>query len=264
MNFTYIQDTAISRCLWKSALPDVVPANTWKKGALSRRIRRLMFDHRCISLFSLLVTFWTQSCLFGTTFATAFSFILATHEAGHLIAGRYFNISLYWPIFIPKVGALVVLKKEIPTVYEDAWLGISGPIGGFSATVLINLLAVYTNSSDLKFCATAGYAMHLFNLIPIGELDGGRVASLIGNWLWIFGAALLIGFLYHFQALPWYTRLGILWVLWSGLQKMRDLTSRPGHNLGSPQKVDAKTKLGFAALYLSLILLCVLGIRSKL
>jgi len=263
MNVPFIQDTAIPHCPWKSDLRGVLPANTWRKGAFSRRLRRLLLDHRCISVSSLFVTFGVQSYLFGKTSGTGLCFILLAHEVGHVLASRQFSIPVLWPVFIPKVGAFILLKEKVLHPYHEAWLGISGPIAGLLATGAVDLVGFLGDSADLKSCATAGYAMHLFNLIPLGDLDGGHVASFIGKWLWILGAALLLGLLLHLSNLAWHTTLVILWVLCSGCMKMRRWILSKGSDFAGLHEFGKTAKLRMASLYGLLILVCVLGLFSR-
>jgi Zn-dependent protease len=39
--------------------------------------------------------------------------------------------------------------------------------------------------------AWTGYWLNLFNLIPIGQLDGGRIATALSPWLWVPGLAVM-------------------------------------------------------------------------
>ena len=37
--------------------------------------------------------------------------------------------------------------------------------------------------------------LNLFNLIPVGFLDGGRVAKALSPWLWVVGAVVMVALL---------------------------------------------------------------------
>jgi len=39
-----------------------------------------------------------------------------------------------------------------------------------------------------------GYFLNLFNLTPVGMLDGGRIVTALSRWLWLPGFALLCWF----------------------------------------------------------------------
>jgi Zn-dependent protease len=40
-----------------------------------------------------------------------------------------------------------------------------------------------------------GFFLNLFNLAPIGFLDGGRIVTALSPWLWLIGAAIVTGLL---------------------------------------------------------------------
>ena len=40
--------------------------------------------------------------------------------------------------------------------------------------------------------AYTGFFLNLFNLMPVGFLDGGRIVTALSPWLWIVGFAILV------------------------------------------------------------------------
>jgi Zn-dependent protease len=40
--------------------------------------------------------------------------------------------------------------------------------------------------------AMSGYFLNLFNLLPVGFLDGGRIVTALSRWLWLPGLAMLV------------------------------------------------------------------------
>ena len=48
-----------------------------------------------------------------------------------------------------------------------------------------------TISSWVIALAWSGYFLNLFNLAPVGMLDGGRIVTALSPWLWLPGFALL-------------------------------------------------------------------------
>jgi Zn-dependent protease len=231
---------------------------------LQRRFHAIFQDTRGLSLVSLLVSFAVQWWLVGPVWATAFCFILASHEAGHLLASRIFHIPVLWPVFIPKIGALILLKDEVKNPYHEAWLGISGPIAGLTATGVIHLLAIKTGSRELAHCSAAGYVIHAFNLIPLGDLDGGHIAPMVGRWLWIPGALTMFGLLVFFTELPWQVSLLALFFLWNGCCKIWDWLSAGPASRCMPSDCTPKRRLGMAALYGAAVVLSVLGLLGSL
>jgi len=77
-------------------------------------------------------------CLFG---------IIGTHETGHLLTCRRYNLDFTLPYFIPgpppfgTFGAVVSLRSAPTNRNELFDLGLSGPLAGFIATVIISILS---------------------------------------------------------------------------------------------------------------------------
>jgi Zn-dependent protease len=59
--------------------------------------------------------------------------------------------------------------------------------------------ALFWPTENPLFLAVAysGSFLNLFNLVPIGQLDGGRVATALSPWLWVVGLAIAVAMLFH-------------------------------------------------------------------
>ena len=54
---------------------------------------------------------------------------------------------------------------------------------GTVASMAVGITGVYTESQFLLGLADFGYIINLFNLLPIGAMDGGRIANSISPYI---------------------------------------------------------------------------------
>jgi Zn-dependent protease len=66
-------------------------------------------------------------------------------------------------------------------------------------------------------------APHLFNLLPVSPLDGGRIVAAISRWLWIVGLVGLVG-LFVLHPNPFVLLIALI----GGAETMPGLSTRPG------------------------------------
>jgi Zn-dependent protease len=84
-------------------------------------------------------------------------------------------------MFVPGLGAFVRLKQYPASPRADAHVGLAGPIWGLGAALCAKAIAIATGSGVWAAIAEVGALINLFNLLPIGSLDGGRgIRSLTG------------------------------------------------------------------------------------
>ena len=115
-------------------------------------------------LFLLLLALGGRFLLFATLIAALF------HECGHLLAAALGNIPLRL-IEFDLFGAKIYPQGLIPSYKKELLLAAAGPI--FSLILGVFLLpygGVFATA--LK---SATFSLALFNLLPIGEFDGGRI-----------------------------------------------------------------------------------------
>jgi Zn-dependent protease len=115
--------------------------------------------------------YWT---IFGWKFALGLVASIYVHEMGHVVALRRYGIRATAPMFLPGIGAIVRLKQYPVTAREDARVGIAGPEWGTAAALVAALGFVATGAPILAAVAQVGAWINLFNLLPLGQLDGGR------------------------------------------------------------------------------------------
>jgi Zn-dependent protease len=191
-----------------------------------------------LSMAAFLGVYWT---LFGWKFALGIVLSLYVHEMGHIAEIRRFGMASSAPMFIPGLGAIVLLQQRWLNVAQDARIGLAGPVWGLGASAMCWLTWLATHEPVWAAIAAAGAWINLFNLLPVWNLDGGRgFRALTRNQRIVMLAVML---------LCWaITRDGLLFFLTIGC----------GYRLFTkdfPEKADTQVLLAFAGLVISLSLL---------
>ena len=95
-------------------------------------------------------------------------------------------------VFIPFIGGAVTLKDQPRSAYDDAQIGLAGPVAGTFASLVFLQIYKWTDQPLYLAIAAAGFAVNLLNLLPIGMLDGGRISAAVTKWMWVFGGGVLV------------------------------------------------------------------------
>ena len=149
---------------------------------------------------SMVLMIWVYTMMYGWWFALGFVLLLLVHECGHLIAARRVGLPVSAPMFIPFMGAFIALKEAPKNAWIEAQVGIGGPLLGTAGAVLCYLAFVITGVPIFKGLAYTGFFLNLFNLAPIGFLDGGRIVTALSPWLWLVGTVIVGAMLFfHFN-----------------------------------------------------------------
>ena len=143
---------------------------------------------------TMLLTIWVYTQIWGWQFALGFVLLLLVHECGHLLAAKKFGLKVGAPVFIPFMGAFIALKEAPRNAWIEACVGIGGPILGSVGALICNSLGEIFDTPVFIALASFGYLPNLFNLTPVGMLDGGRIVSALSRWLWLPGFAILLWF----------------------------------------------------------------------
>src|SRR6266480_4418184 len=143
---------------------------------------------------TMLLTIWVYTQIWGWQFALGFVLLLLVHECGHLLAAKKFGLKVGAPVFIPFMGAFIALKEAPRNAWIEACVGIGGPILGSVGALICNSLGEIFDAPVFIALASFGYLLNLFNLTPVGMLDGGRIVSALSRWLWLPGFAVLLWF----------------------------------------------------------------------
>ncbi len=145
---------------------------------------------------TMLLSIWFYAMNWGWMFAVGFVLLIFVHECGHLIVARFFGLNVGAPVFIPFMGAIIALKDAPKDAWMEAWVGIGGPLLGTLGAVVCEALFAATGNELFRALAYTGFFLNLFNLAPIGFLDGGRIVTALSPWLWVAGAAIVTWLLF--------------------------------------------------------------------
>jgi len=141
---------------------------------------------------SFVVTIAAYATQWPLAVVVGFVVITLIHEIGHAIAIRAKGLRAGFMVFVPFVGGAVTLKDQPRTAYDDALIGLAGPFTGTLASLVCLQLYKWTNDPLWLLIAFMGFAINLFNLLPIGMLDGGRISAAVTKWMWVIGGGVII------------------------------------------------------------------------
>jgi Zn-dependent protease len=140
---------------------------------------------------TMLITIWVYAMMWGAWFAVGFVLLIFVHECGHLLAAKRLGLKVGAPVFIPFMGAIIALKEAPRNAWIEAQVGIGGPMLGTLGAGVCELIHLATGNTMFRGLAYTGFFLNLFNLAPVGFLDGGRIVTALSPWLWLVGFAIL-------------------------------------------------------------------------
>ncbi|MFC6645701.1 site-2 protease family protein [Granulicella cerasi] len=118
--------------------------------------------------------------LFGWKFALGFAISLLIHEMGHFITLKRRGYQPELPILIPFVGGYVRWFSNGVSREELAAVSLAGPLYGLFAAIACLLLWKLFGLPVFLVLANVGAWINLFNLLPIGGLDGSKAVYALG------------------------------------------------------------------------------------
>lgn len=210
---------------------------------------------------SMFVSVWFYSLAFGWTFAIGFVMLIFVHEMGHVFVAWRQGLPISAPIFIPFMGALILIKAEAKSAWNQAVMAIGGPVAGSLGALACWWLYTTTQNELFLGLAYIGFMLNLFNLMPVFPLDGGWITGAVSPYLWLVGiAGLVIGFVTGHVRNPMIFILLITSLprLWEGIKT--GVAHGPGVE---PATFEQKVKMGLAYLALAGALLWAMGATHK-
>ena len=136
---------------------------------------------------SMVVSIGAYSLLWGWKFALGFVALLFVHEAGHALEAKRQGLPVSAPVFIPFLGAAILLKENPQNAWREAQIALAGPIVGSLGAAVVWWYGEATDNNLLIAVAFTGFFLNLFNLLPIVPLDGGRAVAALHPALWLVG-----------------------------------------------------------------------------
>jgi len=141
---------------------------------------------------SFVVTIAAYATQFPLAIVVGFVVITLIHEIGHAVAIRAKGLRTGFMVFIPFIGGAVTLKDQPTSAYDDALIGLAGPFAGTLASLVCLQFYKWTDDPLWLLIAFLGFGLNLFNLLPIGMLDGGRISAAVTKWMWVLGGGAVV------------------------------------------------------------------------
>jgi Zn-dependent protease len=193
----------------------------------------------------------------GWWFGIGLIVLLFVHEMGHVLEAKRQGLPVSAPVFIPFLGAMILLKQMPQDAWNEAKVAIAGPLVGSAGAAGFWIAGVATNSNHLRALAFLGFLINLFNLLPVVPLDGGRIVGALHPALWLVGFLGLLG-LVVLRPNP----ILIIILLISGMELWNRWKMRDHPEAQSYYRVEPRRRVIMAILYFGLAALLVLGMNA--
>ncbi len=157
----------------------------------------IKFGPLLTTLTTMAASAWIYANFYGAHLAIGFVLLILVHELGHGVAARLMNLRASAPIFIPFFGAVIMLKDQVRTTWQDAVVGFGGPLAGMLGGVAVLAAALLVKdpwwSGLLTVLAWLTFMINFFNLMPIFGMDGDRISQPFRPWYWLPGCVYILG-----------------------------------------------------------------------
>ncbi len=124
---------------------------------------------------SIFVAVGGYALIWGWKFAVGFVGLIFVHELGHFVEARRRGFNAAWPVFLPFVGAYVAIRDARMNPWQSFWISFAGPLAGSLGAVAVWLYGEQDGSRLFQALGYVGFLLNLFNLLPVGFLDGGSI-----------------------------------------------------------------------------------------
>jgi len=204
---------------------------------------------------TMVLTIWVYAMMWGAWFAVGFVLLIFVHECGHLLAAKRLGLKVGAPVFIPFMGAIIALKDAPRNAWIEAQVGIGGPMLGTVGAAVCEMIYLGTGNQMFQGLAYTGFFLNLFNLAPLGFLDGGRIVTALSPWLWLVGLVIVLGLtILHPNFL-------LIIILIVSLPRIFFLFRRKSEEERRYYEVTPTQRWTMAVMYFGLVALLVLGMQ---
>ena len=143
------------------------------------------------TLITMVIAIWFYTLFFGPAFAVGIVALILVHELGHFIVARWMGLPARLPIFVGPLGAFTNLRRAPADAGKSGIIALAGPALGTIAALACFLLASTAPEGYARYLLLAlaffGCFLNLVNLVPVGFLDGAKVADAIPKWMNVAG-----------------------------------------------------------------------------
>jgi len=206
---------------------------------------------------TMLLSIWVYAMAWGLWFAVGFVLLIFVHECGHLLAARRLGLKVGAPVFIPFMGAIIALKEAPRNAWIEAQVGIGGPMLGTLGAGVCELIYLATGNQMFQALAYTGFLLNLFNLAPVGFLDGGRIVTALSPWLWLVGFAIMVALAIH------QPNFILILILIFSIPRLFSLFRRKSEAERRYFEVTPAQRWTMAVMYFGLAALLVLGMETS-
>jgi Zn-dependent protease len=133
---------------------------------------------------------------FGFPYAAGMVGLILVHEVGHALVMHQRGIPFSPMVFVPFMGAAIAMRQQPRDAWEDALVAFGGPVLGSIGAGVVGVAGHALDSQLLIALADFGLMINLFNLLPLGSMDGGRIAGALSPYMNLAGVGMGVGLAY--------------------------------------------------------------------
>jgi Zn-dependent protease len=208
------------------------------------------------TLITMIIALWFYTLFFGPAFAVGIVALILIHELGHFIVARWMGLPARLPIFLGPLGAVTNLRRSPGDAGKSGVIALAGPALGTVAALLCFMLAETASPGYFRYLLLAlayfGCFLNLINLIPVGFLDGAKVADAIPKWMNVLGLLVVAAVVLFFG-----NPIGLIFLILGIFHTIGRF--RRGNQVGDPAQAAASRRVGLGAAYIAILLVAAAG-----